>query len=107
MEVLTGLLIESWVLIVGFLGAYAWLIRLESRGVGNTKAIEEKDSLREKQIEELNVKRVADLKELEDRLMAQRAEDIQDRRDRDTAQEKIFKDIHDDIKELLQRTSRK
>jgi hypothetical protein len=94
MEVLTGVLIESWVLIVGFLGAYAWLIRLESRAVNNTK-----------RLEALDVRREKDLEDLEKRQMIQRAEDIQLQRDRDLRQERAFEAIHNDIKILLQRTA--
>lgn len=94
METVAALFGDYWGFVIVVLGAYAWLIRLESRAVNNTK-----------KIEKLEVKRAKDLEDLERRLNTQRNEDIQARRDRDSSQERTFKEIHDDIKLLLQRTS--
>lgn len=102
METLVITLGEYWPLIVSVLGSYAWLIRVESRGINNTKSLEKSN----KALEKANEKWSKELFELEQRLIRQRTEDVQSRRDRDLSQQKVFEEIHNDIKELLQRTSK-
>lgn len=79
---------EYWAVILGALGAAAWMARLESRGIRNSADIERTVGL---------------IAQLEGRFERQRAEDLARQTKEQDEMKAMLKDMQQDIKTLLQR----
>ena len=92
---LSEVLVHYWHIVLGAVLGLTWLVRLEMRSVQNTKN-HERDFLELKR----------EIKDLETRLVSQRNEDVETRKENSQKLDATLDIIQSDIKELLQRTAR-
>lgn len=83
---------EWWVMVAATVATVAWLVRLEARGLQNTKSLTKESTDRK-----------AELIALELRLEKQRQEDMALRREDREDTKQILQEMQRDIKLLLQR----